>query len=511
MKEIEGENRYSVLNVQEIELEQETIDIEAVMKVPEHLARTYQLIAVGKVESKLKVAMVDPFNIYALDDLHYSTNMEILPVHASKESIQSMIEQFYTRIQTKHIMTQFEKKAYDKDVVPEIYQVEEVAESTYIKLMNNLLERCILKEASDLHIEPFEQGARVRYRIDGKLRKITEIKKEMLKSMTRCIKISAGLDIAEKRLPQDGRMCQYVNGQKVDLRVSILPTVYGEKTVIRFIYRSHKGFNLSEIGFNAEDYPKVVQLLQNPHGIILLTGPTGSGKSTTLAAALKWLNHESINIITVEDPVENVIEGINQVAVNPKVGLSFSSVLRAILRQDPDVIMIGEMRDEETARIAMRAAVTGHLVLSTLHTNDAISTIPRLIDMGIEDYMVGAAVKGVISQRLMRKLCPVCRKVHYVTSAEALIYQLPEGLKVYEPKGCKACHQIGYKGRFAIHEVLVVGPRLQEMIAKGKITAHVIKTVAEEEGMDTLWQNAYEHVLRGDTSMEELLRVTYRG
>lgn len=510
MEKIKREISYGVLNVQEIDLEQEVIDLESVIKVPEYLAREYQMIAVGILDNKLKVAMVDPFNIYALDDLRRSTNMEILPVHASKESIQCMINQFYALIQTKHIVTQFEEEIQGEALEQITYKTEDEEESAYIKLINNLLERCILKEASDMHIEPFEHGARIRYRVDGRLRKITEIKKEALNSITRCIKVFAGLDIAEKRLPQDGRMSQYVNGEQVDLRISILPTVYGEKTVIRFIYRTHKGFSLSEIGFNTEDYARVQQLLQNPHGIILLTGPTGSGKSTTLAAALKWLNHESINIITVEDPVENVIEGINQVAVNAKIGLSFSSVLRAILRQDPDVIMIGEMRDEETANIAIRAAVTGHLVLSTLHTNDAVSTIPRLIDMGIESYMVGAAVKGVIAQRLMRRLCPVCRQTHHVTAAEALIYKLPEGMSVYKPKGCKACHQIGYKGRFAIHEVLVVDQELQEMIAKGNITTEAMKLVVEEKGMHTLWQNAYEHVLKGDTSMEELLRVTYK-
>ncbi|WP_054739258.1 GspE/PulE family protein [Cellulosilyticum ruminicola] len=328
--------------------------------------------------------------------------------------------------------------------------------------------------------------------------------------MTRCIKVLANLDIAEKRLPQDGRIFQEINGKQVDLRVSILPTVHGEKTVIRFIYRNHRGFTLSEIGFKEEDYIKIKQLLKNPYGIILLTGPTGSGKSTTLAASLKWLNHESINMITVEDPVENVIEGISQVAVNTKIGLDFSKVLRAILRQDPDVLMIGEMRDEETAGIAIRAAITGHLVLSTLHTNNAISSIPRLIDMGVEDYMVAAAVKGVISQRLIRRLCPVCRKKHQVTATEAIIYKVPEGIMVYKPKGCKACNHIGYKGRMAIYEILMISQKLQEMIAKGERDTEILQRIAEEEGMHTLWQNAYEHVLNGDTSMEEMLRVTYK-
>lgn len=304
-------------------------------------------------------------------------------------------------------------------------------------------------------------------------------------------------------------MSKSVNGQQVDLRVSILPTIYGEKTVIRFIYRTGNNLTLKDIGFHPDDYKRVEDLLKNPHGIILLTGPTGSGKSTTLAAALKVLNQDFVNIITVEDPVENMIEGINQVAVNTKVGLTFASALRSILRQDPDIIMIGEMRDSETSSIAVRAAITGHLVLSTLHTNDAASSIPRLVDMGTEAYMVGAAIKGVISQRLVRRLCPSCRSKHQVTATESRIYNVPEGTEVYQARGCSLCNQTGYKGRLAVHEVLVVDSHLEDMISSGKTSTEDIKNEAIKRGMRTLWDNAFHNVLQGKTTLEEMLRIAY--
>ena len=417
------------------------------------------------------------------------------------------IDKFYASAQTRHIMTEAEKQMKDEQTSSE----EEVndEEKPFILLVNNILERSILSHASDIHIEPFEKDVRIRYRIDGQLYELTRSSLKMLDGITTRIKVLAGLNITERRLPQDGRMSKQLGNEQVDLRISILPTLYGEKTVIRLIYRNHTCFSLEEIGFHPTDYEKMIDLLKHPHGLILLTGPTGSGKSTTLAAALRRLNQPNINIVTVEDPIENRIEGINQVATNASIGLTFAHVLRSILRQDPDIIMVGEMRDSETCSIAVRAAITGHLVLSTLHTNDAASSITRLIDMGTEYYMVGAAIKGVISQRLVRRLCKNCRIKHVVTAKEQAFYGIPKGTEVYEANGCSTCHGTGYKGRFAIHEVLVIDGELGEWIASGKVRAEEIRKQALRKGMRSLWDNGLCAVLSGETTMEEILKVVY--
>lgn len=496
------------LGIPHMNLEQYNIDYNIASKVPESIARRYTVIGVGIEDNKLKVAMKDPLNMFALDDLKLSTKMDIIPILATENAIVNLINQTYTSAQTKNIVFQVERQMQE-EVQKQANEGENDENAPMVQLVNNILQRCILKGASDIHIEPFEFYVRIRYRVDGQLHELMQTKKEMLNGITTRIKILAGLDIAERRLPQDGRMSKTVNEQQVDLRVSILPTIYGEKTVIRFIYRTGKDLGLEEIGFYPSDFEKVKNLLKNPHGIILLTGPTGSGKSTTLAAALKVLNNENVNIITVEDPVENMIEGVNQVAVNTKIGLTFAGALRSILRQDPDIIMIGEMRDSETSTIAIRAAITGHLVLSTLHTNDAVSSIPRLIDMGTEAYMVGAAIKGIISQRLVRRLCPNCRQKHVVTAVEQRVYGVQEGTEVYQPRGCSSCNQTGYKGRIAVHEVLAVDSHMEDMISAGKTSTEDLKELAIQRGMRTLWDNALFNVLQGKTSMEEMLRIAY--
>lgn len=498
------------LGIPHMDLEKYTIDYQIASKVPESIARRYTVIAVGVDDNKLKVAMKDPMDMFALDDLKLSTKMDIIPLLALEHEIENLINQTYTSARTKNIVFEVEKQLQEESNKETIEEVDDNTENApIIQLVNNFLQRAILKGASDLHIEPFEHYVRIRYRIDGQLHEMERIRKEMLNAITTRIKILANLDIAERRLPQDGRMSKTVDNQKVDLRISILPAIYGEKTVIRFIYRTGRQLDLEDLGFYAKDYEKIKDLLKNPHGIILVTGPTGSGKSTTLAAALKYLNKDNINIVTVEDPVENMIEGINQVAVNTKIGLSFASCLRSILRQDPDIIMIGEMRDSETSSIAIRAAITGHLVLSTLHTNDAPSSIARLIDMGTEAFMVGAAVKGVISQRLARRICPNCKTKHQVSATESLIYKIEEGTEVYKGRGCSVCNHTGYKGRIAVHEVLVLDNILQDLISSGTSTTDEIKEKAIQGGMRTLWDNAYYNVIKGNTTMEEMLRIAY--
>lgn len=496
------------LGIPYMNLEQYDIDYNIASIIPENLARRYTVIAVGMDNKNLKVAMKDPLNMFALDDLKLGTKRDIIPIIASERGILNVINQIYTSERTKNIVSQVELQMKEKQKKQDAVK-EENNDVPMVQLVNNILQYCILKGASDMHIEPFEYYVRIRYRVDGQLYEFTRIKKETLNGMTTRIKILSGLNIAERRLPQDGRMSKTVNGEKVDLRVSILPTIYGEKTVIRFLYRKGKELALPDMGFYPSDYIKVQNLLKSPHGIILLTGPTGSGKSTTLTAALKVLNRDNVNIITVEDPVENMIEGINQVSVNEKIGLDFANVLRFILRQDPDVIMVGEIRDNQTSTIALRAAVTGHLVLSTLHTNDAVSSIPRLIDMGTEAYMVGAAIKGVISQRLVRRLCPSCRAKHRITGSESKLYNISEGIEVYQARGCTACGQTGYKGRLAVHEVLTIDSHLADLISSGKTSTEQIRTEAINRGMRTLWDNALCNVLDGKTTVEEMLKITY--
>lgn len=495
------------LGIPYMDLDQYSMDYYFATFIPEQFAKKYKAVAWGMENEKLKVAMKDPLDLVALEDISLCTEHEIIPFLALESSIMKWICKAYTSVQTSSIVSQAEQEVEEESSGYDNEEKEE--DKPFILLVNNIIERCILFRASDVHIEPFEKDIRIRYRIDGQLYELTRSSLKMLDGITSRIKILAGMDIAERRLPQDGRLTKKLEGQKVDMRVSTIPTLYGEKTVIRFIYRIGEDLSLEEIGFYPSDYEKMLRLLKYPHGIILLTGPTGSGKSTTLAAALKVLNQVRVNIVTVEDPVENRIEGINQISTNAQIGLTFAQVLRAILRQDPDIMMIGEMRDSETAHIAIRAAITGHLVLSTLHTNDAASSISRLMDMGIEDYMVSAALKGVISQRLVRRLCKNCRQRHQVTRAEEAIYKIAVGTELYEPKGCSLCNQTGYRGRFAVHEVLLIDDVLREKIALGQVRAEEITNEAQKRGMRTLRENVLYQVLQGNTSMEEMLKVAY--
>lgn len=495
-----------------VDLKNYSLELEVVAKIPEALARRHQVIAFSLNGSKLNVAMKDPGNLVALEDLKISTKLEIIPYLADEKAISTWINEAYISLKTDYLVSRFEKRINTIDVKEgkkgqRSLLIESLEDE--IPLVDHLLQKSILGHASDFHLEPLEDEARIRIRMDGQLRELQRLSKEALESMTTRIKALARLDITEKRKPQDGRFSMNLDGIIVDLRVSILPTIRGEKTVIRMIYKEENYLALENIGFFKDDYDKVKKLLRYSHGLILVTGPTGSGKSTTLSAALRSLNKEAINIVTVEDPVENKIEGINQINVQTKIGLDFAEVLRAILRQDPDVMMIGEMRDTETSQIAFRAAITGHLVLSTLHTYDAASAVTRLVDMGIEPYMVGAAVKGIIAQRLIRRLCPHCRERHSLSLEEARAYGLDKSHLIYKPKGCKLCHLTGYKGRFAVHEVLIMNDALEECVAKGELSRDKIKQYALASGMSTLKENVLHYVLDGETSLEEVDALTY--
>ena len=373
-----------------------------------------------------------------------------------------------------------------------------------------MIEQAVLQRASDIHIEPMERQLRVRYRIDGTLYEKATYSTKLLPAMSARIKIIGGMDITEKRKPQDGRITQVVNRMEYDIRVSIIPTVFGEKIVMRIASKNALTRDKAQLGLNEKDLKLFDHILKNPHGIILVTGPTGSGKSTTLYTALNELNTSQVNIITVEDPVEANLDGVNQIQVNPKANLTFASALRSILRQDPDIIMVGEIRDQETAQIAVQASITGHLVVSTLHTNSAASTITRLIDMGIDSYLIADSMVGVIAQRLVRRLCPACRKKRLATEEEKMILKRSEAekLEIYEPVGCGRCDNTGYKGRIGVYEIMEVTPKLKTIISKGG-DAEDIKNQALKEGMYTLRMSATELVLDGTTSYSEMMKVSF--
>ena len=438
--------------------------------------------------------------------------MQVEPVLSTSEAIEFFLDKAFGKQQASAIAEQFKKEqgevAVEEDA-EEASRKEDIENSPIVQLVKNIIEQAARQRTSDIHIEPFEYFVKVRYRIDGNLREIMTYDKSLFPAMIARIKILAGMDIAEKRKPQDGRITIEVDRKEYDIRVSNLPTVYGEKCVMRLAYKEGFKRNKADLGMRPEDLEKFDNILKNPHGIILVTGPTGSGKSTTLYTALNELNSEDVNIITVEDPVEANVDGVNQVQVNVKAGLTFASALRSILRQDPDIIMIGEIRDGETASIAVQASITGHLVVSTLHTNSTAGTIGRIIDMGIEPYLLGDSLVGIIAQRLVRRLCE-CKKPKKADVVEKKILHIPqnEEATIYEPCGCQLCGQTGYRGRIGIYEIMTITKRIKRMIADGA-TAEELQAAAEEEGMSSLKNSAAKYVREGVTSVAEMVKVTY--
>ncbi len=394
----------------------------------------------------------------------------------------------------------FSDKNGDGEDVIEI----DVVNNPSVRLVDSIINEAIPYRASDIHIEPFEKSVKVRYRIDGDLQERAEFPINSYSAICARIKIMAGLDIAERRIPQDGRINLVVGGREYDFRVSTLPSIFGEKFVIRILDKTSFRFTREDLGFNDRENVLIDKMLAKPHGIILLTGPTGCGKSTTLYSFLKEINDEKINIVTVEDPVEYLMEGVTQTQVNPKANMTFSTALRSILRQDPDVIMIGEMRDEETVDIAVRAAITGHLVFSTLHTNDAPGAITRLEDMGVPDYLVSDAIVGVIAQRLVKRLCPECKKKGKTTAKEMEILGIDEPINIYRPQGCQYCNGTGYKGRTAVHEIMYMGEEMRNAVVTEK-NYEKLREIAKQHGMVTLWGSCRSLVLKGVTSIQELM------
>lgn len=490
---------------------------EVIALLPENIVRKHQVVPFELDENNpniLRVAMSDPLDIIAADDLSIITNMQIEVMVATVSDVTYAIEKYYGNEQSAKLADSFAQERMEKDKKLKGDKAEEgndeVDNSPIVLLVNKIIEQAVNERASDIHIEALEDEVRVRYRIDGAMQEITRYPKDLQSAIVARIKIVSGMNISEKRAPQDGRMTLIFNRVEYDLRVSSLPTTFGEKVVMRIASKSGLNKEKSELGFQEEELKRFDGILKHPHGIILVTGPTGSGKSTTLYTVLNELNGGEVNIITVEDPVEADVDGINQVQVNEKAGLTFASALRSILRQDPDIIMIGEIRDEETASIAVKAAITGHLVVSTLHTNSAASTVTRLEDMGIEPYMVADSVVGIIAQRLVRRLCPKCRVEKQLTDTDKLRLHLrgDSNPMIYEPSenGCAYCNNSGYRGRIGVYEIMPITPALREIISRGG-GAEEIQNAALKEGLTTLRLGAAKLVLKGITSIAEVERV----
>lgn len=492
------------LGIPHVSLYRYPIDPKLMNLVPKEFAKRNMLIPLKQEGDRLFVAMADPMDFFAIDDLRLSTGFHIEVAIASKDDILRAINKYYdiddTVEEFLNIVPQQEPREQENIVEDD---------SPIVKLVNQILQMAVEQRASDIHIDPQETKVVIRYRIDGILRTERALPKHMQGMLTARIKILANMDITEHRVPQDGRIKMNIDFHPVDLRVSTLPTIYGEKIVMRVLDLGAALNDLNKLGFNKVNLQRFIQLIEQPTGIVLITGPTGSGKSSTLYAALNRLNGEHVNIITIEDPVEYQLEGVNQIQVNPNVGMTFAEGLRSILRQDPNIIMVGEIRDRETAEIAIRASLTGHLVLSTLHTNDALSTVARLIDMGVEPFLVATSLSGVVSQRLVRRVCRDCQEEHEPTKREVDIFAR-RGLKiekVMRGRGCPMCNMTGYKGRIALHELMVMSDEMRKVILNGEPLSK-LREIAIKNKMIFLIDDGLLKVKQGLTTTEEVLRVS---
>jgi len=500
--------------------ELEKIDITVKNIIPESIIRRELALPIRREDSTLVVAMVDPLNVIAIDELTSRSGLWIKTVVATETEIKNAIEKHYGKLISMDDLVK-KMKPEEVEVVKEEVIIEEEdlskllkkgTEPSIVDLVNYILVDAIRSRASDIHIEPGEKSIRLRNRIDGILYTVPSPPKRFQNAIVSRVKILAGMDIAEHRLPQDGRFKVRYEKRDIDFRVSVIPTTYGEKAVLRILDASNMCLELDELGFEPKVLPIYKRYIKAPHGVILVTGPTGCGKSTTLYSTLRTINSEEKNIITIEDPIEYLLPGVNQVQVRPEIGLDFVDALRHFLRQDPDIIMVGEIRDRESAEVAINAALTGHLVFSTLHTNDAAGTITRLLNMGIEPFLISSSILLSIAQRLVRKICPDCKE-SYEASTQTLC---SVGIKVegnkkfplYRGKGCDKCNNIGYKGRVGIYEVMIINDEIRQLILMRE-PAHIIKEKAEEMGMITLREAALRKVVRGLTTLEEMLRLSF--
>ena len=507
------------LGLPPIDLGKIKIAPEIVSLIPRQSAIFYQAIPISKIGKILTVAMADPLNILAIDDLAALTELDVQPVISTNKDIQAAIDTYYSpKAEIQEIIkdipiTEIEIQGEDDEEINLAEVMDQTDTAPVIRIVNLILYQGIKGKASDIHLEPFETKLRLRYRIDGVLYENTPPPKHMHAAITSRIKILSKMDIAERRKPQDGRFRIRLENKEIDFRVSILPTSFGEKVVLRILDKSSLSMELDKLGLGGRSADIFNRAIKNPYGLILLTGPTGSGKTTTLYSALSAINTEAVNIITVEDPVEYQFIGMNQVAVRPEVGLTFASGLRSILRQDPDIIMVGEIRDYETVDIAIKSALTGHLVFSTLHTNDSAGAISRMHDMGVEPFLISSSLLMVVAQRLVRKICSRCKEeIEIPQKALDFLEYIPkdsEKIVFYKGVGCRHCRKTGYSGRLAIYEVLEVNADIQKLILQ-KATSDQIKQQAISNGMKTLRMSGLEKVLEGITTVEEIMRVTAR-
>ena len=505
LEALSGHLRLKIADIQQL-------DSQIKLKVPEQLARRFRVLPLRITDSYLEIATANPFDLDAEKALAFATGREVRMLLLDPGRISEKVDELYRPekmidkllegMEGQGELVQLEERPADEINV----SAEEASQRPVVRLVDLIISEGILSRASDLHIEPEEGGVAVRYRIDGVLRQVMKIPRAAGIPLISRIKIMSQLDIADRLRPQDGRARVAVNGQPIDLRVSTLPAALGEKVVIRILDSRATVKTLGSLGFAASETEAITKLLQYHEGIILVTGPTGSGKTTTLYSCINQIKSEGVNIVTVEDPVEYRMTGIVQVQVQEKSGLTFATALRSILRQDPNVVLVGEIRDRETAQIAVQASLTGHLVLSTLHTNDAANAVTRLVDIGVESYKIAAALRGVLAQRLMRKLCPTCKEVWMEAPGEQYRRWIPTGTPLYRAAGCPDCAMTGYRGRFSIIEVLTVTPEIERAIASGQ-TADRIADAARRAGMTGLWESGMNHVLRGESTLEELLRV----
>lgn len=486
---------------------------EVLKLVPESLARRYGIMPLDINNNKILIAVSNPEDMSVIEDVKMSSRMDVSFLLSPRENVNGAIERYYKNVELFYREEQAEVQTINivsTDTAKKMDEIESNVNNTpVVKLVNNLVQQAYVRQVSDIHIEPFENDVLVRMRIDGDLVEVMRLAPSALNSVISRIKILSGMNIAEKRVPQDGRFAFSNDEFKVDLRVSTIPTIYGEKCVMRLLNTGGENLlSFEQLGMTKENIARFEHMLSAPNGIILVTGPTGSGKSTTLYAVLNRLRKPTINITTIEDPVEKQMFGVNQVQVNTKAGMTFANGLRALLRQDPDVIMIGEIRDYETAEIAVRASITGHLVLSTLHTNDSVATIVRLIDMGVPPYLVSASVNAIIAQRLVKRLCPYCKQKRALSDAEKVMLEDDSINDVYEPVGCPECNHMGYSGRIAIYEIVELDHSIRKMISSGA-PVDEIRKVAAANGAEFLTDNLRQLVAKGVTSMDEYNRIIY--
>ena len=496
-----------------VELEGKTLDEELIRHVDINVLKKHRIVPVSLSEGEdpvMKLAMFNPMNAGAIEDVELLCRMTVEPVVSTATEIMNAIDRCYGSETLRSAVDQFTKERERTAQAVEDERGDDVSSAPIVVLVNTLLEQAARQRASDIHIEALQESLRVRFRIDGVMYTKHKYSNELSSAVLARVKILSGMDISEKRKPQDGRMTYFVDGREYDIRVSVLPTTYGEKCVMRLALKKSLSRNKSTLGLNEDDMLKFDHIMSYPNGIVLVTGPTGSGKSTTLYTVLSEKNKEEVNIVTVEDPVEANIDGVNQVQVNPKADLTFASALRSILRQDPDIIMIGEIRDVETAMIAIQASITGHLVVSTVHTNSAANTVTRLLDMGVDSYLIADSVVGIIAQRLVRRLCPSCKRMRKAEAYELEFMGKDPSIptNIWEPCGCQSCNGTGYYGRIGVYEIMELTPEVKRLINK-RATAEEIKQQALKDGMQTLRMNASKLVLSGITSFPEILSVSY--